>query len=164
MKNSCLGDLIMNRKFLTLLAIFLVAISLASVCAAELTKENDFDGKFKMNISDNSTFEEVVDGIGSSALLSDQSWSDNETAVVCYYDKVIDDVLSELRSNSGYMDDPKTEGNLTVLEYSGYGDGDSEQYAFHYLVGVSSPENTTVFVASDDLDLAKEYANTIDFN
>ena len=153
----------MNKKILTLLAVFLVAISIASVCAVELTKENDFDGKFKMNISENSTFEEVVDSIGSSALLSDQSWSDNETAVVCYYDKVIDDVLSELRSNSGYLDDPKTEGNLTILEYSGYGEGSSEQYAFQYFVGVSSPKNTTVFIASNDLNLAKEYANTIVF-
>ena len=152
----------MNKKILMLFAVFLLAISMASVCAAELTKENDFDGKFKMSISENSTFEEVVDGIGASALLSDKSWSDNETAVVCYYDKVMDNVLSELKSNSGYMDDPKTEGNLTILESSDYGNG-SEKYSFHYFVGVSSPKNTTVFIASNDLNLAKDYANSVVF-
>ena len=57
----------MNKKFFTLLAIFLVAISMASICAVELTKENDFDGKFKMNIKDNSTFEEVIRNMDKEA-------------------------------------------------------------------------------------------------
>lgn len=153
----------MNKKFLTLLTIFLVAISMVSICAAELTKENDFDGKFKMNITENATFEEVVDGIGSSALLSNQSWSDNESAVVCYYENPMDSVLSILKSNSNYMNDPTIEGNLTILEDTLYNDGDTASYSFKYIVGVSSPKNTTVFVACNDLDLAKEYANTIVF-
>ena len=153
----------MNKKLFTLLAIFLVAISMASICASELTKENDFDGKFKMNITDNSTFEEVVDGIGSSVLLSNQSWSDNETVVVCYYENPMDSVLSVLKSNSNYMDDPTIDGNLTILEDTLYNDGDTASYSFKYIVGVSSPQNTTVFVACNDLDLAKEYANTIVF-
>ena len=154
----------MNRKILTLLIVLIAAVSIASVCAAELTKTNDFDGKFKMNISENSTFEKVVDGTGQNAYLSDQSWSDNKTALVCYYEKAMNDVLSELKSNSEFSNDPKTEGNLTILEYSDYGEGGSQAYAFHYFVGVSSPENKTVFVASNDLNLAKEYANTIVFN
>ena len=154
----------MNKKILTLLAVFIIAVSIAGACAAELTKENDFDGKFKMNVTDNSTFEKVVDGTGASALLSDISWSDNQTAVVCYYEDAIDSVLSELKSNSGYVDDPKTEGNLTILEYPDYGEGGSEEYAFQYFVGVSSPENTTVFIASNDLNLAKEYANSVEFS
>ena len=154
---------IMNRKILAILVVFIAAVSIASVCADELTKEQDFDGKFKMNINETSNFVKVVDGVGTSALLSDQSWSDNKTALVCYYDKPIDNVVSELKSNSGYMDDPTTDGNLTILEYPDYGEGSTEEYAFHYFVGVSSPENSTVFIASNDLDLAKEYANTIKF-
>ena len=150
----------MNKRIFTILIAFIVAISIVSVCAVDLTKENYFDGKFKMNITNTSNFVEVVDG-GASTLLSDQSWSDNETALVCYYDKAIDNVVSELKSNTGYMDDPKVEGNLTILEYPDYGEGDSEEYAFHYFVGISSPENSTVFIASNDLDLAKKYANTI---
>lgn len=153
----------MNRKILVLLIVLIAAISIASVCAAELTKTNDFDGKFKMNISDNSTFEKVVDGTGQNAYLSAQSWSDNKTAIVCYYEKAISSVISELKSNSGFMDAPKTEGNLTILEYSDYGQGSSESYAFHYFVGVTSPQNKTVFIASNDLELAKQYANTISF-
>lgn len=153
----------MNKKILALLIILIAAVSVASVYAADLTKVNDFDGKFKMNISDNSTFNEVVDGTDQSALLSDQSWSDNETALVLYYEKAIDDVLSELKSNSGYMDDPTTEGNLTILEYPDYGDGSTEQYIFHYLVGVTSDDGKTVFIASNDLNDAKDYAKTIVF-
>ena len=153
----------MNRKIITLLILLVAAVSIAGACAAELTKENDFDGKFKMNSTGNSTFEKVTDGIGLSAFLSNQSWSDNKTALVCYYEKAINDVLSELKSNSGFINDPKTEGNLTILEYPNYGEGGTQAYAFHYFVGVSSPENKTVFVASNDLDLAKEYANTIVF-
>ena len=154
----------MNRKILTLLIVLIAALSIASVCAAELTKENDFDGKFKMNVSDNSTFKPVVDGTSNSPLLSKQAWSDNSTALVCLYDKTIDNVVSELKSNSGYMNAPKTEGNLTILEYSNYGEGSSQAYAFHYFVGVSSPDKTkSVFVASNDLDMAKNYSNTVKF-
>ena len=151
----------MNRKILTLLIVLIAALSIASVCAVELTKENDFDGKFKMNVSDNSTFKSVVDGTSNSPLLSKQAWSDNSTALVCLYDKAIDNVVSELKSNSNA---PKTEGNLTILEYSNYGEGSSPAYAFHYFVGVSSPDKTkSVFVASNDLDMAKNYANTVKF-
>lgn len=154
----------MNRKILTLLIVLIAAVTIAGACAAELTKTNDFDGKFKMNISENSTFEQVVDGIGDNAYLSDASWTDNQTALVCYYGKDINSVLSELKSNSGFMDDPKTEGNLTILEYPDYGEGGTEAYAFHYMVGVSSPDKKTVFIAANDLNIAKEYANTIVFS
>ena len=51
--------------------IFVLASSIVAVCASDLVKENDFDGKFKMNISENSTFVEVVDGVSAGALLSD---------------------------------------------------------------------------------------------
>lgn len=153
----------MNRKILTLLIVLIAAISIACVCAAELTKVNDFDGKFKMNISDNSTFEKVVDGTGQNAYLSNQSWSDNQTAVVCYYEDGLNPVLSKLKTNTLFMDKSKTEGNLTILEDSDYGQGSSESYAFHYFVGVTSPQNKTVFIASNDLNAAKEYANTVVF-
>lgn len=153
----------MNRKIFTLLIMLIAVMSVASICATDLTKENDFDGKFKMNITDNSTFNQVVDGTNQNAYLSDQSWSDNESALVCYYEKAIDTVLSELKSNSGFTENPKTEGNLTILEYPDYGEGGSEEYAFHYFVGVSSPENKTVFIAANDLNDAKDYANTVVF-
>lgn len=153
----------MDKKILTLLAVFLVVISLASVCAAELTKEQDFEGKFKMNVYDNSTFSVVTDKMNESALLSDVSWGDFNNTLVCYYEQSMDDVLSELKSNSGYMGDPKTDGNLTILEYNNYGEGSTQDYAFQYFVGVSSPENKTVFIASNDLDHAKDSANSIVF-
>lgn len=153
----------MNKKILALLIVLIAAVSIASVCAVELTKENDFDGKFKMNMTENSTFEQVVDNMGQNAYLSNQSWSDNETVLICYYEDAIDSLIPKLKSNTLFTNDPTTEGNLTIFENPIYGDGSSESYSFKYFVGVSSPENKTVFIASNDLDSAKAYANTIVF-
>ena len=52
----------MNGKILTLLIVLIAAVSMASVCAAELTKENDFDGLFKMKIAENETFNVTDNG------------------------------------------------------------------------------------------------------
>ena len=153
----------MSKKILTLLIVLIAAISIASVCAAELTKENDFDGKFKMNITESSTFEQVVDDMGQNAYFSNQSWSDNETALICYYDDAIDSLIPKLKSNTLFTDDLTTEDNLTIFENPMYGQGGTQSYSFKYFVGVSSPENKTVFIASNDLDSAKAYANTIVF-
>lgn len=152
----------MNRKILTLLAIFLVAVSIASVCAVELTKENDFDGKFKMNIQDSDSVSELKDSLedsqnGGNTYLSNASWKVNDNISVFFYEKAIDSVLSELKSNSGFMDDPKTDGNLTILE-----DTAVSEVGLKYFVGVSSGDKT-VFIGSNDLDAAKEYAKTISF-
>ena len=152
----------MNKKILTLLTVFLVAISIASVCAVELTKENDFDGKFKMNCSENNTFYLQAPDIGDGEFVSNQSWVDDESGIiVCYYEEGMDDLVPMLKSNTLFIDEPKVDGNLTIFEDTTSPEGAS--YAVKYFVGVSSPENTTVFVGCDDLDLAKEYANTIVF-
>lgn len=151
----------MNKKILTLLIVLIVAISIASVCAAELTKQNDFDGKFKMNCSENSTFYLKVDDMGVGEFLSNQSWVDDESMMVCYYEEGMEDLVPMLKSNTLFIDEPKVDGNLTIFEDTTSPEGAS--YAVRYFVGVSSPENTTVFVGCDDLDLAKEYANTIVF-
>lgn len=152
----------MNKKLLTLLIIFIAAISIASVCAVDLNKENDFDGKFKMNSTDNSTFYPKADDRGFGEFQSNQSWVDNESIIVCYYEKGMDDVVPMLKSNTLFIEDPTVEGNLTIFEDTTSPEGAS--YAIKYFVGVSSPDNTTsVFVGCEDLDLAKEYANTISF-
>ncbi len=152
----------MNRKILVLLIVLIAAISIASVCAANLTTEKDFNGLFKMNSTDNSTFYPKADDMGYGLLLSNQSWVDNESIIVCYYEEGMDKLVPRLRSNSLFMDDPKVEGNLTILEDNYSPEGAS--YAIKYFVGVSSPKNTTVFIGCDDLNLAKEYANTISFD
>ena len=153
----------MNRKILALLIVLIAAISIASVCAVELTKENDFDGKFKMNMTESSIFEQVVDGTGQNPYFSNQSWSDNETVLICYYEDAIDSIIPKIKSNTLFTDDPTTEDNFTIFENPVYGQGGTESYSFKYFVGVSSPENKTVFIASNDLDSAKAYANTIVF-
>ena len=58
----------MNRKILALLIVLIAAISIANVCAVELTKENDFDNIFKMKISDNDTFENLNNGTDYTTL------------------------------------------------------------------------------------------------
>lgn len=151
----------MNRKIFTLLAIFLVAISLASVCAVELTKEQDFDGLFKMNISDNDTVGELDTSDGSNTFFSKSSWTVNDNISVFFYGKAIDDEVSELKSNSAFLNNPTTDGNLTIMEDTTSPEG--AVYALKYFVGVSS-DDKTVFVGSNDLDAAKEYAKTINFD
>lgn len=151
----------MNKKILTLLIVLIAAVSIASVCAVELTKENDFDGKFKMNCSENATFYPKVDGMGYPELLSNQSWVDNETAIVCYYEEGMVELVPLLKSNTLFINDPTVEGNLTIFEDTTSPEGSN--YAVKYFVGTSSPDNRTVFVGCDDLNLAKEYANTIVF-
>ena len=59
----------MNKKILVLLAVFVVALSLASVSAAELTQNKDFDGLFKMNVAANDNFTTVGDTQNYSSLL-----------------------------------------------------------------------------------------------
>ncbi|WP_296786932.1 hypothetical protein [Methanobrevibacter sp.] len=151
----------MNRKILTFLIVLIAVISIASVCAVELTKENDFDGKFKMNCTENVTFN-VTDRY-SPEFVSNQSWiNDDESIHVCYYDAGMDNLIPIIKSNTLFTNEPKVEGNLTIFEDTTSPEGSS--YAVKYFVGVSSPENKTVFVGCDDLDLAKQCINTIKFN
>lgn len=157
----------MNKKIVTLLIVLIAAVSIASVCAAELTKVNDFDGKFKMNITGNDTVKGLTDSLqnsnnGGNTYQSQSAWTVNDGVSVYYYNGAINSVVSTLKSNSAFMDNPKVEGNLTILEDTTSPEGAS--YALKYFVGVQSPDNsTTVFVGSNDLNLAKEYANTIGF-
>ena len=151
----------MNRKILALLIVFIAAISIASVCAIDLTKENDFDENFKMNITDNETFSEITDGTSQGKFVSVKSWTNNESVLVCYYEDAMDNVVSTLKSNTPFIGDPKTEGNLTIFEDTTSPEGAS--YSVKYFVGVSSGDKT-VFIGCEDLDNAKEYANTIKFD
>ncbi len=151
----------MNRKILTFLIVLIAVISIASVYAVDLTKENDFDGKFKMNCTADTNF--TVTNSYSPEFVSNQSWiNDDESMYVCYYEGGMDNLIPILKSNTLFINEPKVEGNLTIFEDTTSPEGSS--YAVKYFVGVSSPENKTVFVGCDDLDLAKQCINTIEFN
>jgi hypothetical protein len=77
--------------------VFIAVISIASVCAVDLTKENDFDGKFKMNCTENTNF--TVSDRYSPEYVSNQSWvNDNETMYVCYYDVGMDNLIPIINS------------------------------------------------------------------
>ena len=72
----------MNRKILALLIVLIAAISIANVCAVELTKENDFDNIFKMKISDNDTFENLNNGTDYTTLLQSKvAYKNNDGSI-----------------------------------------------------------------------------------
>lgn len=153
----------MDKKIFALLIICIATISIASVCAVELNKSNDFDGKFKMNITSNDVVKVLNDSLqdsvnGGNTYQSKSAWTVNDNVSVFYYDGAMDKTVSILKSNSGFTDDPTTEGNLTIFT-----NPEDEDYSFKYFVGTSSDKSNTVFVGSDNLDNAKEYANTIVF-
>lgn len=153
----------MNKKILVILIVLMAVVSVASVCASDLTKEQDFDGKFKMNISGNATFAPLTKDLGGGEFVSNMSWTDNKTAIVCYYESGMNEIVPIIRSNTLFLTEPKVDGNLTIFEDTT--SQDNAPYAVKYFVGVQSPDNkTSVFVASDDLNLAKEYASSISFD
>lgn len=152
----------MNKKIFTLLLICIATISVASVCAVELTKTNDFDGNFKMNITSSDAVKVLNDSLqdsanGGNTYQSKSAWTVNDNVSVFYYDGAMDSIVSTLKSNTGFTDDPTTDGDLTIFT-----NPEDADYSFKYLVGVSSGDKT-VFVGCDNLDTAKEYANTITF-
>ena len=152
----------MNRKILALLIICVAIVSVATVCAVELNKTHDFDGKFKMNITDGDNVKELADSLkdsknGGDTYQSKSAWTVNGNVSVFYYDTPMDKVVSVLKSNSGFTDNPKNDKNLTIFT-----NPETNNYSFKYFVGVSSNDKT-VFVGSNDLNTAKDYANTIAF-
>lgn len=163
----------MNKKFLTLLAVCLVAISMASVCAVELTKENDFDGIFKMSIVDNDTFEQMDFGNSYTGLLQSSAAyvnANNSTIVCIYADSNMDDALLAITyggydAQYGVNDANVTkEGDLALFNKTPDMDADLKDYSINTFAGKSDSDGKlTVFVGGSDSELVKEYANTIVF-
>lgn len=141
----------MNKKILALLLVLIAVMSVATVSA------DSFDGRFEMNCSNTDVPKDILNSTGDT-YLSQFAWIVNENVSVFYYTHTLDEVLSTLKTNTGFMDEPTEDGNLTVLENPDAKSGVS----FKYFVGVSS-DNETVFLGSDNLDLAKEYAKTVGF-
>lgn len=170
----------MDKKFFTLLAVFIVAISVASVCAVETTN-HDFNGLFKMDVPSAENFINSTESglyapelsaalyeFGDEAVLKDGAdLKDNIT--VYYYDEstisgeykagnTTDFVTSMLKSNSVYMDEPTQEDSIFI-----WNDTVSQSDA-KYLVGVSSDDDTKmVCIEGFNLDDLKTYANSVEF-
>ncbi|MER2013722.1 MAG: hypothetical protein ABS871_03675 [Methanobrevibacter sp.] len=161
----------MNKKFLTLFAVFIVAVSMASVCAVELTKENDFNGIFKMKVTDGDNFTSMDDSQSYSKLLQSAAAynNSNNTVFVFVYKGNINDALLGMTNgdidpqygvkNANYT----TDGDLTLINKTPKMENLLKDYSINTFAG-KSDNKTTVFVGGDNATLVKEYAKTIVFS
>lgn len=159
----------MNMKILTVLAVFIIGVSIAGVYAAE-TANHDFDGLFRMDVPSSENFTNPVDEGQYSPGLSANVQYDGENFSVYYYNEsnMADDFDAEnitdylpqmLKSNSVYMDDPVVEENLYVWNNTVGGSSGAA-----YLVGVSSDDGSQmVCIEGNNLDDLKTYAGTVEF-
>lgn len=153
----------MNKKILTLLAVFIVAVSLTTVCAAELTKENDFDGLFKMKISESDNFINMSDGQDFSTFLqSKMAYKNDDGSIFAFvYGDDLKESIYYASQKEGYPS--ATDGDLTIINAT---DDMSKELDGNItvLAGKSNDdESITVFIGGTNETLVKEYANTIQF-
>ena len=165
----------MNKKILTFLIIFIAAISMASVYAVETTNQ-DFDGLFKMDVPLNESFPNSSElNLYSPGLCSSEQYGDdsvllgensgvNDNITIYYYDEsaITNDfepgnttnfVVTMLKSNSIYMDQPTVDEGLYIWNSDG-----------KYLVGIPSDDDTQfVCIEGLNLDDLKTYAASLEF-
>ena len=127
-------------------------------------KTVDFNGLFRMDVNESSTFHEISPD--SDWYVSKQWDNDMKDDVYVFdgYNEVFywkNTNLSEVVSNlSTIYHNPKYEGDIVILEcYS----KTSEPSYYDYLVGTQSDDNEVVLIMGSDLDLLKTYANSIVF-
>ena len=163
----------MNKKMLTLLAVFLVAVSLASVCAAELTKENDFDGLFKMKVAEGDNFTNMSDGQSASSFLYSSMAYENSNQTVyvfVYAGRTLDGVLNSMTLGDidpqyGTNGNITKEGDLILFNKTPAMDDVLKDYPIDTFAGITdSDKQLTIFVGGSDPELVKEYAKTIVIN
>ena len=156
----------MNKKFIGLFIIFLVAIlAIGSVGAANL-KTNDFDGYFSMKIPKDVNFQKQSDSINDNGFNMDMLLYASEELVIIYMDAPM---LSENSSaflyqgmfESMYPDLDECyesqEGNLTILEPKTIDD-------MHMPIVGSSSGSQLVIIIGKDLDLITEMGESIKFD
>ena len=159
----------MNKKILTLLAIFVVAVSLTTVCAVELTKENDFDSLFKMKISESDNFVKIGEPNSYSSLLKSGVTykNDNDTIFVLYFDDYGINQCIEIMSDAKFNnDDLVKEGDLTLFNATPEMENYMDNYTittFAGITGETDGHDSTVIIGGTNETLVKEYADTIEF-
>jgi len=154
----------MNKKILLLLIVFVAAISIAGVCAAELTKENDFDGLFKMNIGANESFTNMSDGQEFSTFLnSKMAYSnDNGNIFAFVYNDNMHQSIMYASQNENYPFD--TDGDLTILNATDHMSNELDGNITVLAGKSNNDESITVLIGGSNDTLVKEYANTIKFD
>lgn len=160
----------MDKKILTFLTVFILACSIASVCAVEVTN-HDFDGLFKMDVPKDANFTNPVEDGQYSPELSAKAQYDSENMSVYYYDEssIVSDfgesnvtgfVPKMLKSNSMYMDEPTIDGDLYIWNTSVSGGSTPS----NCLVGISSDDDMKmVCIEGNNLDDLKTFANSVEF-
>lgn len=160
----------MNMKVLTLFVVFIVAVSMASVFAVELTKEQDFNGQFKMKVNEGDNFTSMNDSQSYSKLLqSAMAYNNcNNSVFVFVYSGGINEALLAMTygdidsqygvKNANYI----TDGDLTLINKTPNMNNPLKGYSMNTFAGKSN-NKTTVFVGGDNATLVKEYAKTITF-
>lgn len=154
----------MNKKILILLAVFIVAVSLATVCAAELTKDNDFDGLFKMKVSESDNFTNMSDGQDFSTVLqSKMAYKNGDGSIFAFvYNDDIKQSIFYASQKEGYPS--TTDGDLTIINATD-DMGKELDGNITVLAGKSNvDESIAVFIGGTNETLVKEYANSIEFN
>lgn len=156
----------MDKKWICLFIIFLVAIlAMGSVNAADL-EDHNFKGYFSMKIPKNVHFEKQDDISDENGLkiVSLEYFSDDlaimymdtpvytENSSEFFYQTFFESICPDL--NKCYE---TQEGNLTILEPKKINDEHLP------MVGVSSG-NEIVIIMGKDLDLMKEMGESVDFN
>lgn len=159
----------MKNKILFLLIFCMALISIASVCAAELTKENDFDGLFKMKVTESDNFTQLGDPNAYSSLLYSSAAykNNNDTIFVLYYDDIgINRCIEIMSYESIKVDDTVNEGNLTLFNSTPEMNDNMDNYTistFAALTGQTGNHDSVVVIGGTNETLVKEYANTVQF-
>lgn len=159
----------MDKKILTLMTVFAVVISIASVYAVETTN-HDFDGLFKMDVPvDENLTNPVEDGQYAPNLCANAEYS-GENISIFYYnessmsadfkaDNLTDYLPQMLKSNSVYMNEPSIDGNLYIWNNTSGGSSNGA-----YLVGIPSEDaSEMVCVEGNNLDDLKTFTNSVQF-
>lgn len=159
----------MNKKIITLLAVFAVVISLASVYAVETTN-HDFDGLFKMDVPVDENFTNPVEEGQYSAKLSANAEYVGQNISVYYYNEsnmapdfnannLTDYLPQMLKSNSAFMDEPVIDGNVYIWNNTVGGSSGGL-----FLVGIPSDDATEmVCMEGNNLDDLKTFINSVEF-
>jgi len=156
----------MNRKFLGLCIIFLVAVLTMGAVGATNLERHDFDGYFSMDVPEGAAFEKQNSSTYENGIKIDSISYMSDSMVIFY---MATPLLSEYSSYSLYQTMFESvnsdltqcyesqEDNLRILEPTA---NDTVHFA---LVGTSSG-NKTVLLMGNDVALLKEMGHTIRFN
>ncbi len=161
----------MNRKFLAILVVVIAICSTTTVFAVNLSDTHDFDGLFKMKVSNGDNFTKV----DSPILKANNFYKNaNDTIFVLVYDSDISAAVKEISKgnlsivNSGVYNNTGVinEGKLYIFNSTADMSKDIGSYKINSFVGINKDKGTprSVIVCGSDAKLVKEYANTITFD